>query len=167
MGWLKRRRDNKRAYKEAHERAMAFGTQQAEDNRNRAYAFGQQTSEVMCETAVAVIENKSDELSTLSDLCRWILKCRDHWEVQEDGTVEFRGKAVADWLAPEFISQGFVTELADNTTVQVLTMTIIATEFTNLFTEEELESEPMIAYALNGCNDYFQKHKSGEWGIPR
>ena len=101
---------------------------------------------------MAVMENESG--ISPGDVCKLVLNGRDHWGVRYNGTVEFHGRPVSDWLSGK---EGTVTKIEADTTVGDLTLTVIATEYTNLFTKAELLSEPLIKSALDGCSEYFEK----------
>ena len=131
---------------------MGFLSSLQSGNRRSAFAFGEQTAEVMLESSLAVMQNEPGILP--GEVCKQVLNLRPHWGVRKNGIVEFHDKAVSDWLPGK---EGTITKIKTDTTVGDLTLTVIATEYTNLFTEHELRSEPLIKSALDGCSKYFEK----------
>ena len=123
--------------------------------KGRAFAFGRGAARAMLFSATAVIE-KAGGVNQISpgDICIQVLKLRPHWNVRDDGIVEFRGQPVSDWLGGA--TSEVVAKIEADTTVGNLTPTVIVTEYTRLFTVAQ-GRRSLIQSALDGCSEYFQK----------
>lgn len=90
----------------------------------------------------------SDELGS-GEICKRVLRLRPHWEVREDGSMEFRERTVSDWEIRSAIywppidyfpnpgpPELKLEAIGEEMTVVECTVTVIVIEFLNLFTPE-------------------------------
>ena len=83
-----------------------------------------------------------------------VISTRDDWNVRTNGTLEFHGRSVEDWVGAD--REGVIYAIGEETTVGDVTATVIATEFTRLFTAAEGRGA-LIQSALNGCEEFYRK----------
>jgi len=124
-------------------------------NNGRAAAFGRGAARAMLFSAGSAIQKAGgmDQISP-GEICLQVLKTRLHWNVRDDGVVEFRGATVSDRVAVEY--PAVVTNIQADTTVGNLTVTVIIVEYSYLFTEAE-GRRSLIQFAVDGCAQYFKK----------
>jgi len=121
--------------------------------KKQAYQLGRQTAEVMLNSTAAVIQDAGgiDKIRP-GAICRKVLALRPEWRVDMDGTLRFADQRIEEWIGAQ---PGVVTAISDDTTIGNVIPTVIASEFTRLFTIEEGRSDFIVA-AVQGFYDLFR-----------